>query len=383
MLLIAFLFIQSPQTVFAGGFGVSGTFAGYDYKMVAGETSSSSVVTVIFYNQYDVAIDIRVNTEAPYGVTYLNLQTTYTIAAKSQLQLPIAIQLDDVITPGSYVLNVYAQVIPSTDTGITLIGSAGLQANLVVLGEAGMVNISVVSVNGLAFPAVLELFRVDEETMVSVALDEIEIVSQYAASDYLVRAYYESRQVAEQEFTLNNQDDITIELVAQTLLIQTFRVVPLFDNQSNRLTTAQISFELDNTYKPVTDVSVVLHVIHQQSLIEEVKMLQASVVTTGSTNGQFTYYPEQGWRVGEYTFELVVNNRSNTLDTSTSLSYSVPRASIDNPGFFEGRTTWLLVIFVLGGTIIGGWVLVQSKQRIHPRKPRNQTEKTTTFSQKK
>ncbi len=385
ILLLCLMVVQSPQTVFAGGFGVSGTFAGHEYKMVAGETSSTANVTVIFYNQYDIDIDIRLNTEAPLGVKFLNLQDEYSISANSQLRIPITIRLDEVITPGSYVLNVYAQVLPSNDEGITLIGSAGLQANLVVLGEAGMVNISVVSVNGLAFPAILELFRMDDETLVFVALNELEIVTQYAASDYLIKAYYESTQVAEHQFTLDDQADLTLELVAQTLLIERFQVVPEFDDSSKVLTTAQIHFELDNIYKPVDDVSVVLRVIHDQTPIEEVDLLQASVVNVGSTTGQVTYYPEQGWKAGEYRFELVLHNLDESMESITSHTYLVPRTVIDQPGLLEGRSIWFFALIGLGGFALigGGWMIVRSRKRPHTKLGSQQAEKTTTFSNEK
>jgi hypothetical protein len=379
MMLMLMLFVQSPPTIVAGGFGVSGTFAGHSYTMIPGETSSSSNVSIVFFNQYDVAITVRLHSEGPLGVSYLNLQEEYTIEATSQLRIPIIIELSDMVAPGSYVLNVYAQVLPSDEEGITLIGSAGLQANLLVLGEAGMLNISVVSVNGLTFPAVLELFRVDEDTLVSVTRNDIEIASPYAASDYLVRAYYESRQVAESFFTLSDQEELTIELVAQTLLIQSFRVVPMFENQFDVLSTALIMFELDNIYKPVNDVSVLLNVTYQQSAIEAVEILQSSSVSVGSTTGQFTFYPSQGWRAGEYTFELVLNNVQKSLDASITMVYQVPREVIEDPGLFEGRTSWFIAMLVIGGIGLGGafWWVVRVKKSS---KRKTQPTKTTTFS---
>lgn len=382
IVLYLLLLIQSPQPVVASGFGVSGTFAGHNYKMIAGQTSSVSNVTIIFFNQYDVAIDVRLNTEAPLGVKYLNLQEHYSMAANSQLKIPIMIQLDAFIAPGNYSLNVFAQVLPSPEEGITLLGSAGLQANLEVLGEAGGLDLSIVSVNGNPFPGVIELFRVDEETLVSVALSEGDIVNQFAAADYLVRGYFESKQVAEILFTLDDQDDLAFELVAQTLVIQRFQVVPSFSQQSELLSTAQIYFELENIYNPVNDVSVVLQVMYQQSPLQDVEVLSASVVNTGSTRSQFTFYPEQGWKAGDYSFELVLSNPDIVLDLSKTLFYNVPRTAVDSPGLLEGRPSWLIATMVFGviGLIGGGWVMYQSSKTI---KSVKRVEKTTTFSQGK
>jgi hypothetical protein len=379
MILYLMLFILSPPTIVAGGFGVSGTFAGHNYTMVPGETNSSTSVNVVFFNQYDVPITVRLNAEGPFGVSYLNLQNEYTIEANAQLRIPILIELSPMIAPGTYTLHVYAQVLPSTKEGITLIGSAGLQANLLVLGEAGMVNISVVSVNGNSFPAVLELFRVDQNTLVSVARSELQIVRQYAAAEYLVRAYYESRQVAETSFTLSDQDDLTISLVAQTLTIGRFRVVPMFENQSDILTTAQISFELENRYNPVKDVRVMLNVTYQQSPLEAVEILSASSVSVGSTNGQFTFYPVQGWRAGEYIFELQLTNDQETLNASSSMVYVVPREAIAHPGLFEGRDGLLIALVSIGGIglVVTGWWVLRSK---NAHKSKARPKKTTTFS---
>ena len=381
MILFLMLFIMSPPTMVAGGFGVSGTFAGHNYTMVPGETSSTTSVTVVFFNQYDVPITVRLNSEGPVGVTYLNLQNEYTIEANSQLRIPIMIALADTVVPGEYTLHVYAQVLPSSEEGITLIGSAGLQANLLVLGEAGMVHISVLSVNGHSFPAVLELFRVDEDTLVSVTRNETEIINQYAAGEYLVRAYYESRHVAETTFIIEDQETAIIELVAQTLLIKSFRVVPIFEDSSDVLTSAQISFELDNLYKPVNDVSVMLHVTYQQSSAEAVEIIKASSVSEGSTTGQFTFYPVQGWRVGEYTFELLLNNEQELIDVSTSMVYFVPRQAIEHPGLFEGRIAWLIAILSIAGMGILGTVWWWVRQKRVSETPTRET-KTTTLSKR-
>ena len=381
MILFLMLFIMSPPTMVAGGFGVSGTFAGHNYTMVPGETSSTSSVTVLFFNQYDVPITVRLNSEGPVGVTYLNLQNEYTIEANSQLRIPIMIALADTVVPGEYTLHVYAQVLPSSEDGITLIGSAGLQANVLVLGEAGMVHISVLSVNGHSFPAVLELFRVDEDTLVSVTRNETEIISQYAAGEYLVRAYYESRHVAETTFIVEDQESAIIELVAQTLLIKSFRVVPIFEDSSDVLTSAQISFELDNLYKPVNDVSVMLHVTYQQPSDEAVEIIKASSVSEGSTTGQFTFYPVQGWRVGEYTFELLLNNEQESIDESSSMVYFVPRQAIEHPGLFEGRIAWLIAILSIAGMGILGTVWWWVRQKRVSKTPTRET-KTTTLSKR-
>ena len=389
MVVLTTLF-QPPTVHSVGGFGVSGTFAGHEFKLTPGARSTASNVTVVFFNQYDIDIDVRLNTEGPAGVEFLNLQSEYTIPANRQLSLDVVVQLDEWITPGEYPLHVFAQVVPSIQPGITLIGSAGLQATLVVYGEAGTLEISVVSYNGDAFPGVIELFRVDETRLVSVAYTTVPLRDQFIAADYVVRAYYDSVMIAEEQITLTNLENIEVVLVAQTLVFDGFQVVPEFFNDDTRLSTTQVYFVLENYYRPVVDVRLVLEVQYEQSSVEEVEIMASSMVNSGNTTGRFTYYPIDGWRAGEYTFQILMyqfdDEHREQLGSSVAMTYLVPRDMIANPGLLEGRGNVFPLLLGAGAiALLGGitWIVFRFSKKTFNQPIHQGSAKTTTFSKPK
>jgi hypothetical protein len=78
-----------------GGFAVSGTFAGYQYKLIAGERLASENVYATFINNYAVPIDVELIFEAPAGVGFLVEETIITIGAGQVIQVPIGIALSE------------------------------------------------------------------------------------------------------------------------------------------------------------------------------------------------------------------------------------------------------------------------------------------------
>ncbi len=300
-----FLLALFPNVQAEGGFGVSGTFAGYHYKLVPGEQIDSANIYATFVNNYSVPIDVQISYQAPPGVTFLIEQTLVTIPAGATIRVPVGIALPLDAVPGDYVVQVFAQVLPGSVEGITVIGSAGLNARLSIFGEAGRVTIRSLTTSGDVFRSTIELFRIEADgALFSVATRRDTLSDRVVVGDYVAKAYFEGRTIAEERFTVNNNDVLTIDLIARTVFVRSFNVEPNFFEDRNILASTTVSYSLENVYETVNNIQLELVVRLDGEIIDEVEMFLAPVLNVGRTEGRFTYIPRRGWQEGQYQISI-------------------------------------------------------------------------------
>ena len=338
LLLAGFFLLAMVTNVQAqGGFGVSGTFAGYHYKLVPGEQLDSENVYATFMNNYAVPIDVQISYEAPQGVTFLIDSDVVSIPAGQTIRVPIGIALSNQAVPGDYVVTVFAQVLPGNVEGITAIGSAGLNARLSIFGEAGRVTIRSLTTKGDPFRATVELFRVEDDgALFTVNSRETTLSDRVVVGNYIARAYFEGRTIAEEAFTVNNNDVLTIDLIARTVFVRSFNVEPVFFEDRNILASTAVAYSLENVYETVNNIQLELVVRLGDDIIDEVEMFLAPVLNVGRTEGRFTYIPRRGWQEGTYQVSIRLYelddrfpNGQFLYDETSAFSFTVPASVID------------------------------------------------------
>ena len=371
ILLIGFaLMMLGIQSVHAqGGFAVSGTFAGYQYKLIAGERITSENVYATFRNNYDIEIDVQLVYEAPEGVEFLVDEDIITIPAGQTVRIPIGIALADSVVPGDYIISVFAQVLPDQTQGVTLVGSAGLNARLSVFGEAGRVTIRSLTTRGDRFTASIELFRIEEDgRLFSVATAENELSDRVVVGNYVARSYYQGRTIGEEFFTVNNNDNLTILLIARTVFIRSFIVEPVFFEDRNILSSATVSYSLENIYEVINNIKLDLVVRLDGEVVETTEMFLVPVLNPGRTEGRFNYIPRQGWQAGRYEISIMLyelderfENGQFLYDETAAYVFDVP-ASIVEGGVNFLQVTLLIIsgsLFVLMSLFLG--LLIKDK----------------------
>jgi hypothetical protein len=334
---LAFLMLTPLVVQAQGGFAVSGTFAGYQYKLIAGERITSDNVYATFINNFAVEIDVQMVFQAPEGVTFLVEESIVSIPAGRSIRVPIGIALSDDVVPGDYVISIFAQVLPNDTQGITLIGSAGLNARLSVFGEAGRVTIRSVTTKGDPFPATIELFRIEsDDRLFSVATAETLLSDRVVVGDYVARSYYQGRTIGEQFFTVNNNDNIDISLTARTVFIRSFTVEPTFFDDRNILASASISYSLENIYEVINNIKLDLVVRLDGEIVETTEMFLVPVLNPGRTEGRFNYIPRQGWQAGRYEISILLyelderfDNGQFLYDETSAFTFDVPASIVE------------------------------------------------------
>lgn len=357
MLLVftGFFALASETTVEAqGGFGVSGTFAGYHYKLIPGEQIDSENIYISFINNFAVDIDVQVSYQAPPGVEFLVQQNVIRIPAGQTVRLPIGIALTTQAVPGDYVVTIFAQVLPGNVEGITAVGSAGLNARLSIFGEAGRVTIRSLTTKGDLFKADLELFRMEEDgTMFLVASRESRIVDRVVVGNYVAKAYFQGRTIAEESFRVNANDIISIDLIARTVFVRSFNVEPVFFDNRNVLASTTVSYSLENVYETVNNIQLELVVRLDDEIIDQVEMFLAPVLNVGRTEGRFTYIPRQGWQEGTYQISIRLYELDSRFEGGQFLYDETSPYSFVVPGsVLDGAVNILqLALLAIGGLI--------------------------------
>ena len=339
-----------------GGFGVSGTFAGYHYKLVPGEQIDSENIYASFVNNYDVEIEIDIIQEAPDGVNFLIDESRYQIQPGEIIRVPIGISLDNSVIPGDYVVRIFAQVVPGQVEGITVVGSAGLNARLSVFGEAGRVTIRSRTTSGDPFNAVIELFRIEEDgRLFSVATKELELSDRVVVGDYVAKLYFDGRTIGEELFTVNNNDNLIIDLVARTVFVRNFTVDPQFFQDRNILSSVFVTYSLENIYETINNIKLDLVVTLDGEIIDEVEMFLAPVLNPGRTEGRYTFIPSQGWAAGIYEISISLYEVDERFadgqflyDTTAPYQFEVPDSIIDG-----GINILAIALIVIGTLLIG------------------------------
>ncbi len=343
-----------------GGFGVSGSFSSYTFKMVPGEQITTKDVNVVFFNNYDQDIRVSLETNGPKGVTFLLKNSIIKIKANSRVTIPVSLKLDKTAVAGTYELGLVAQILPDEVTGIQLLGSAQLKTKLIILGEAAEVSFTTIGKDNKPFVADIRVFRINDSGGYDPVSDSESglLLDRLVPGDYIVFAYYEGTEIAREEFTLKDKDVLTLDLKVQTVFISVFLVGPQFDEKTDKIKNAKFVYTIKNIYQVENNVKVMVEVLKGNSLIEDLEMMTLSEIPLGETQGTYSYIPPEGWTNSIYRFRLHLNTQEDISLASSDVK------ELRVSGLPESVDHWL---GILGGSALGlsalSWFILLYKRR--------------------
>lgn len=337
------------QVKAAEGFGASGPFAGYHYKLVQGESIEIPQINVIFFNNYNTDIQVQLEATVPTGVTIDLESDLITMEANSIMTVPVRITTSEDAPAGSYVIGVAAEVIPDEIEGIQIIGSAKLSARLSIYGEAGRYQIRTETAKGDPFEGDLTIYRKEDNNLLTPVgySDDGTFSDRVIPGTYVAQVYYGTKKVVDHEFVIQDGDDLDIVLIAQTVFIKTFLVGPEFNEETDLLRNTQIVYTIENIYEPINNARVMLVVERDGEEIDNVEILFTGYLATGEFDGRFNYIPTRGWRAGEYSFKLevyeddLVNENTFMHDETEEQVFDIERDILE-PYITVGE--WILYI---------------------------------------
>jgi len=371
ILFILVIISANRDAVFAtsGGFGVSGTFASYHYKLVPGERVDTPSVYITFYNNYSKEITVNLFTIGPDGVIIILESDIVVIPAKETLKVLISIYVELHAIPGNHIFGLVAEVVPDEIGGIQIVGSAQLRANLSIYGEAGRFDINLMDSEGNPFIGDLHVFRNESDSLIPVGYSETSAYSdRVIPGNYVVIVYFNGILVAEKKFTVEDAYDKQLSLIAKTVTINTFLVAPNFDPDTNLLLSATIIFGIKNIYLPVANFRVMLNVWYKTKKIDEIEIIYTNHLDVVSFNGRYTYIPSDGWKSGNYSFKLELHSQNEDdsklnylLDETSAKTYNVPKDVVNS------SINWSMILVTTSSVTLTGFILLvilKNKKRI-------------------
>lgn len=348
LLVILFFSLLPASPAYAdGGIAISGSFYRHHFKLVPGERVASPHINVVIYNNYDREIEIRLVSNTPEGVHIELEQELLKMSANSSLTLPIVVRVEETVVPDEYQIGIYAEVIPQPGSGISITGSAEMRSRLTVFGEAAWLNIKTVTLEGQPFRTKLHLFHKLEKQLEPAGYSDTgEMAERVIPGTYFVQAYWEGTEVAQQEFTVEADEEKEITLTAQTVFLTGFGAQPRYSEETEKISSARITYGIKNIYEPVEDIRTVLTVLYDGELLEELEMYAIPILPVGTSDSRYTFIPAQGWKSGTYSFKVSLYS-GDKLYAETEFKEFTVYPSFSVGGWLMGGGVALAIILLI------------------------------------
>jgi hypothetical protein len=308
-LLSGLVSVLFPAMVLAeGGLALSGSFHNQNFIIPQGASVSGPGINVVVFNNGSEAMNIRMLSDAPPGVTISFSNQQFSIAPGGQQQVLIEVTVAADVAPGNYDLSVTAQSYKEGGTGIQVAGAAGQTARLNVTGESAQVDLRALSPDGQPLVATVRLYRVVNGQYLEAAYSDTGTLRAVVTpGDFKAASYIGGQQVAERSFTLAKDDKTSIDLMGATVYFASFGVLPAYANDTGKLAFAQVVYTVKNIYQQVDKGDVILQVAINGKPQAPLMLVTLSPLTVGSSGLNYNYTPTGGWVSGSYDFKLELN----------------------------------------------------------------------------
>lgn len=354
--IIVLLSLLPVSPVQAGGMGISGTFSGQHFQLIPGESLSTPDIYVVVFNNTDSDMVVKLVSQTPSGVELILSTTDFMLSSGSQQRIEVGIAVSGEAVPGEYILTLTAEASPEGE-GIKLAGAAQLQAKLTIFGEAGSVVLSTITPEGEPFPATLKLYReVEGRTLPYSHSETGRLETRLPPGDYLAEASFQGTKVAEESFALAADEEKEITLVARTISLAGFAVVPNYYTETGELAFAKIVYTISNLYQPLKDVKAVLKVTLDGQTVEEVELISLPTLNVGKTAGSSNYIPTEGWQKNStYSFRIDLYSHGKLYTQSPVEEMATEPAEETAAKSAEGASTainWPVIGGIVGVVVI-------------------------------
>jgi len=347
--IIALLGLLPVSPVYAGGMAMSGTFSGQHFQLIPGESVSTPDIYVVVFNNTDSDMQVGLIPETPAGVELVLPTSEFLLSSGSQQRVEVGVAVSHEAAPGEYALLLTAEAC-SEGEGIKLGVAAQQQAKLTVFGEAGSLVLSIVTPEGDPFPATLKVYRQAEGQGLPCAHSNTGILkTRLVPGEYLAEAYFQDNGVAEESFSLAANENKGITLVARTVLIEGFSVVPNYHIETNELAFTKIVYTINNLYQPLEGVKASLKVTLDDQVVEEVELISMPTLDVGRTAGSSNYIPPAGWQDGTYSFRIELYNGGKLYTQSSPQELASGSVEGASPITTGSGIKWPLISGIVAG----------------------------------
>lgn len=347
LLLMTSLLMAQPAK--AGGLAMSGSFYRQEFEIPVGTSLSTPDVYVVVFNNSSEDFNVRITTEVPTGVELVLSETDFTLKAGEQKKLNIGVNVSQAAVPGEYSLKVNAEAYKE-GTGIQLLGAAGQTAKLTITGEAASVEVTAVTPDGGAVPAMVKLYKQAGNQNFNVGYSETGSLNmKVSPGTYLAEAYVAGNKLADETFSVAANETKKITLEVKTVYFEGFGIVPNYNTKTNELAFAQVVYTVNNLLEAFPEAKVIMKVTEGGAPLDETTLATLTPLEKGRDGLNYNYIPSGGWQKTTYTFkldlqiggQLYVSSKEEKLELGSGASSAA-----------HGNMNWILIGGIAGGAVI-------------------------------
>lgn len=345
---------MAPLQIHASGLGISGSFGQAVFTMVAGESFRDPSVKITLVNPGSEDLTVKLSASGPEGFRIDFKEEVLILPKQSSVSFSVSFSLSDTVTPGRSTISVTATILSST-SGIAVSGFATLSATLIVMGEAGHLNVSVTDVRNKPFDATLQITRItDSGTEIPcVKTDTGSYSGRLVPGTYKISALIKDTEVASETVILKDQDDLSVILVARPILFSLFLAAPVFD-ENGLLKQAGLAYTITNLGPRETQVSLQIRILKDGKMLDQSEALTLPILDLGTLSGRLSVLPPKGFQSGSYDFQLILISEDGVVLAQSSTQGFLVK--MKNPIAWE-KTLWAVP------GLAGFWWMMKRKKR--------------------
>ena len=327
-----------------GGLGITGTFYQHDFRLTPGDTYTNPDVYVAIINNSSEAINLKMETVTPPGVTMVLTPNDINLPAGGQQKIDVALSIDNNTTPGEYTITIRGTLQPQNGSGIVVTSAVEQNAQLTVLGEAGDLHLTIHSVDGPILVTEIHVYRKENNQFLPAAYSATgELTTRLAPGDYRIQVYFQGTEILTSDFSIAADEKKEISLIGQTILIDSFVVQPVYSPGTKKLAYINILYNIRNIDALLKNAKAVLKVSTDAGPLEDVDIFSVPSLDVGNTGGSYKYIPAAGWADTNYHFNMIIESSDKVYGNSPEKQYISPVTPV------SPIKKWMLI----GGIVLG------------------------------
>ncbi len=291
---------------------------------------------------------VRSDSASESGISINLSHVTFTLQPGAQQKIQVSVNVADAVPEGQYEISVTAESYQDTGEGISLSGSAGQTASLVVTGDSASVMVNTVGPSGQPVVALVRLFRVVAGEGYEVAYSNTgSLQAKVAPGTFRAEAYSLTTFVPlcdPSTFDVAANEVKTVTLTVRMVYFENdFVVIANYDSETKELLNARTLATLTNDFNTLANTEVRLIVTFNGDPLEVVTALGPLSLPVGQTGVPWNYIPAEGWKNGLYGFKYQLYVDGALVAETMEQTLKV--------GGGAGVASWLWIIFVILGVL--------------------------------
>ncbi len=329
----------------ANGIALSGSFYRQEFKIPQGAKLSAPGVYVIVFNDTASDVNIRMLSNAPYGVNVEFSSERFVLETGEQKRINIAIDVAGDAAPGNYELNVVAESYVEEQEGIKLLGAAGQNATLSITGESGGLEIATITPDGTPLVAVIRVYRLTDGQKYELAYSDNGVLSaRLAPGEYLVEAFMGGEKLDEETIQVKTGEISRLQPALKTAYLEGIFIEPVYRG-GKEIIAARLIYTINNLDKQIPRARVDLVINRGGTAPERLTLATLAPLDTGRASLSYNYILPEGWQDGpDYRLQRELYVGDKLYASSGKLNPGAPNGS-SVPTIPSVNTTLAVVVF--------------------------------------